>query len=131
MPISSEAVSAYLPLMEGIQNQFDMMPDELPPSAIARIKGALRNYVATLKTIQAALEQREAKPGDEKDVNWIVTCLIALVEDKWVSDQMKGTEVAVPDASLLQKLDLGHPTDPITYDKIIDLLVAGLRAMLA
>ncbi len=130
MPISSEAVSAYLPLMEGIQNQFEMMPEELPPSASARIKGALRNYVATLKTIQAALEQREARPGDEKDVNWIVTCLIALIEDKWVSDQMKGTPVAVPDANLLQKLDLAHPTDPITYDKVIDLLVAGLRAML-
>jgi hypothetical protein len=117
--------------MEAMQTQFDSMPEEAPPSAVARIKGALRTYHATLKTIQAALEQREPKPGDEKDMGWICTAMIALIEDKWIQDQMAGTVVAAPDAALLQRLDLTRPDDPVTYDKAIDLLVAGLRAVLA
>jgi len=117
--------------MEAMQTQFDSMPEEAPPSAVARIKGSLRNYYATLKTIEAALELREVKPGDEKDMGWICTALIGLIEDKWIQDQMAGTVVEAPDNALLERLNLTRPGDPITYDKAIDLLVAGLRAILA
>ena len=131
MPLSAETLSAFLPLMEDVSGQFELMPEEAPPSASAWIKGALRTYLGTLKTIQAALEQREPKAGDHKDIEWIVVCLGALLQEKWVQDQMKGTPMNAPDAKLLEKLDLPQPADPATYDKIIDLLVAGLRAILA
>ncbi len=131
MPLSAETLSAFLPLMEDVSGQFELMPEEAPPSASAWIKGALRTYLGTLKTIQAALEQREPKAGDQKDIEWIVVCLGALLQEKWVQDQMKGTPMNAPDAKLLEKLDLPQPADPATYDKIIDLLVAGLRAILA
>lgn len=131
MPLSAETLSAFLPLMEDVSGQFELMPEEAPPSASAWIKGALRTYLGTLKTIQAALEQREPKAGDQKDIEWIVVCLGALLQEKWVQDQMKGTLMKAPDAKLLEKLDLPQPADPATYDKIIDLLVAGLRAILA
>ena len=130
MPLSAETLSAFLPLMEDVSGQFELMPEEAPPSASAWIKGALRTYLGTLKTIQAALEQREPKAGDQKDIEWIVVCLGALLQEKWVQDQMKGTPMNAPDAKLLEKLDLPQPADPATYDKIIDLLVAGLRAIL-
>ncbi len=130
MPLSAETLSAFLPLMEDVSGQFELMPEEAPPSASAWIKGALRTYLGTLKTIQAALEQREPKAGDQKDIEWIVVCLGALLQEKWVQDQMKGTPMNAPDAKLLEKLDLPQPADPVTYDKIIDLLVAGLRAIL-
>ena len=131
MTVSSETLSAFLPLLENVSGQFELMPEEAPPSASAWIKGALRTYLGTLKVIQAALEQREPKAGDQKDIEWIAVCLGAILQEKWVQDQMKGTPMNAPDAKLLEKLDLPKPADPVTYDKIIDLLVAGLRTILA
>lgn len=131
MPISSETLSAFLPVLEDVSGQFELMPQEAPPSASAWIKGALRTYLGTLKTIQAALEQREPKAGDQKDIEWIVVCLGAILQEKWVQDQMKGTPMTSPTAKSLEKLNLTPPADPVTYDKLIDLMVAGLRAILA
>lgn len=131
MPIRSESLSAVLPILEDVAGQFELMPEEAPPSASAWIKGALRTYLGILKTIQVALEQREPKAGDQKDIESIVVCLGAIMQEKWVQDQMKGAPMNSPDAKLLEKLELPQPADPVTYDKIIDLLVAGLRTILA
>ena len=96
----------------------------------SRVKGSLRTYHATLKTIHNALQSREPKPGDEVDIRNMVVSLRDLIDDKWVQDQMKGEELDAPDQALLERLELAVPS-PVTYDKAIDLLVAGLRAVLA
>ncbi len=131
MPLSSDDLSTFLPLFEAIQFEFETLEAKRAPSGIGRIKGSLRTYYATLKILEDQLRKRDPKKTDEGDVSWIVTGLVTALDDKWVQDEFKGVTLTAPDQSLLDRLSLAHPGEPMGFDQGIDLLVAGLRAILA
>lgn len=129
MPLTSENLATYTAFWETIDAAVDCIPNPPPPSAVARVKGTLKNVLAQMKAMLVQLETRESAPKDEADLRWIDQTLSELLKDKWVTDGWTKIEIDWHGAKSAEAAGITIAPMPLTLQGAVSMLQQGLMTL--
>ena len=129
MPLTPENLKTFAAFWETVDAAVDCIPNPAPPSAVARVKGTLRIFLAQMKAILVQLETRDPAPKDEKDLAWMAAALTAMLEDKWVTDSWAKTEIDWHGAKAAEAAGIPIAPTPLTLQTAIGMLQQGIAEL--
>jgi hypothetical protein len=131
MPLTSENLATYAAFWETIDAAVDCIPNPPPPSAVARVKGTMKNVLAQMKAMLGQLETRDPATKDEADLRWIDRTLSDLLEDKWVIDGWAKIEIDWHGAKAAETAGITIAPTPLTLQGAVGMLQQGLVTLRA
>lgn len=129
MSLSASTFQPFLAQYDSIDAAFDLVPSSPPASALARVRGTLKNVRANLAALDGQLIGRDATNKDRSDLLRLQRALESLLEDKWVTDAFETIDLQWAAEDLADAAAVKGRPKPIRLTDAIGMISDGLAAL--